>query len=135
MKIRNIFLNKEIISKEGILHFRRWTVFSCYYFSIYIHQIFKADEDLHLHNHPWNYCSIILYGSYIERNQFYDTIMKPLSVSIQKAQRFHKIKEMLSKQCISLFITGKKYNEWGYDTENGFIDHKTYRQLKNKKAI
>ena len=85
MKIRNIFLNKEIISKEGVLHFRRWTIFSCYYFSIYIHQIFKADEDLHLHNHPWNYCSIILYGSYVERNVFYDTIMKPLSVSIQKA--------------------------------------------------
>ncbi len=69
-------LIKEIRSKEGILHFKRWEIFSStkFNFSIYLHGIYKADQDLHLHNHPWNIATLILWGSYIEALDIDDLI-------------------------------------------------------------
>lgn len=47
-----IFLIKEIKSKTGDLHFRRWRIIETPWFSIYVHGIYKADEEAHLHDHP-----------------------------------------------------------------------------------
>ncbi len=41
------FLVKEIKSKAGELHFRRWRLLQLPFFAIYIHGIYKSDEDLH----------------------------------------------------------------------------------------
>jgi hypothetical protein len=65
--IKKLFLAKEIISKEGVLHFRRWRIIECLLFNIYIHKIYVKDNDLH--DHPWNYFSLILSGSYIEKTK------------------------------------------------------------------
>lgn len=57
-----------------------------------------------------------------------------MSMAYRNADRFHKIKEMVSKKVITLAIVGKrKEREWGYHTESGFVDHQTYRLEKNKK--
>ena len=34
--------------------------------NIYIHRILKSDPDRDHHDHPWNYCTIILAGGYYE---------------------------------------------------------------------
>jgi hypothetical protein len=70
-------LIKEIKSKQGVLHFKRWELFTSkrFNFSIYLHGIYKADEDPHLHNHPWNIATLILWGSYIEELDFDDLIV------------------------------------------------------------
>ncbi len=73
-------LIKEIKSKEGVLHFRRWNILTVsnrfINFSIYLHGIYKEDQDPHLHNHPWNIATIILWGSYIEELDADDLIDK-----------------------------------------------------------
>jgi len=33
---------------------------------IYLHHILRSDKDRHLHDHPWDYSSIILKGGYFE---------------------------------------------------------------------
>lgn len=47
------------------LYLIRWTLFACRYFSIKIHKILLSDND-DLHDHPWNFLSIILWGGYFE---------------------------------------------------------------------
>lgn len=64
---RKLFLIKEIKSKLGILHFQRWRIVQTPWFSIYIHRIFREDEDQHCHSHPWSFVSFILNGSYTEK--------------------------------------------------------------------
>lgn len=61
-----LFLAKEIKSKTGELHFRRYRLFWTPWFALYIHRIYKADEDPYPHSHPWNFISLILNGGYIE---------------------------------------------------------------------
>ena len=124
-------LVKEIRSKEGVLHFRRWSIFSCKYFNIYLHAIHKHDEDLHLHNHPWNFLVICLYGFYVEELETGLKYVGPASIRCRNHKKFHMIKKLLSKVVYTLVITGKKQPvEWGYSFNGQTIDHITYRKMK-----
>lgn len=132
-------LIKEIKSKLGELHFRRWRVISLPWFAIYIHGIYKADEDMHLHNHPWKIWTMILWGGYVEqlRNVGVSNsprIRKPGHMAYAKLSDFHKIKEMIKSPTYTLAIVGRRINEdWGYMVDGKFVDHKTYRN--NKRGI
>ena len=133
-------LIKEIRSKSGKLHFKRWQILNTPWFCVYIHGIYHKDEDKYLHNHPWNIWTMILWGSYIEellaKNEK-DRVHKTrtfLNMGYRNSEQFHCIKSVMSKRVITLAIVGKrKEKKWGYHTENGFVDHITYRNKKNKK--
>jgi len=113
MLLQKLFpLVLEIKSKTGILHFKRWRIFSCSKFNIFLHEISEADKDLHLHNHPWNFRSIILWGCYVEllklgkydgtnadetqsslsgRRDLAVNLHKPFSIYKKHKNEFHKI--------------------------------------------
>ncbi len=134
--IRKLFLVKEIISKEGEVHFRRFRVIETPWFNIYIHNIRHSDEDLHKHDHPWHFISIILSGAYgetyrtyprfdAESHVWYDAGM----VIKHDARDVHKI-TLRTPQVWTLVFTSGRERVWGYRTKSGWIDFKTYRQLK-----
>lgn len=137
--IDKLFLIKEIKSKQGVLHFRRYRLLSTRWFSIYIHKIYKSDQDLHLHDHPWNYFNMILKGGYIEEtienNCKKKNVMIHYRYSFRKATQCHKILHMITPCVTTLFITGKSYRTWGYQVNDAWIDHMTYRELKNNKKL
>lgn len=123
----------EIKSKKGVLHFRRWRIMETPWFGIYIHGIYKADKDLHLHDHPWNYMSVVLKGAYLEASKVDGEIRmaRPVQWKWNNATRFHKIALLVTPSVYTLFITGKKYREWGYDVDGVWVDNQTYRNTKN----
>ncbi len=130
-------LIKEIRSKDDVLHFKRWRLLKTPWFEVYIHGIYHKDEDKHLHNHPWNIWTMILWGSYIEELMGKDCkstkhkIRTFLNMGYRNSERFHCIREVISKKVYTLAIVGKrKSHEWGYHTEKGFVDHITYRKNK-----
>lgn len=130
-------LVKEIRNKKGDLHFKRWQIWSTKWFNIYLHFINKADEDKHMHTHPWNFWSIILKGGYIE---FSGVIGESLMSKVTKrgflhmAYRKYNVPHMvgfLTHPTYTLVITGPGGKEWGYETESGWKDHETYRKEKH----
>lgn len=124
---------KEIRSKSGELHFIRWKIFSIGNFSVNIHKICKADEDKHLHNHPWNFMSIVLKGGYIERLQSGKANLRTfLNTAIRRAEKFHKIDEMVTKTVYTLNFMWGERKEWGYDVGGKFVQHEEYRNLKRE---
>ncbi len=127
-------LIKEIKSKSGEIHFRRWRIISLPWFSIYIHGIYKADEDEHLHSHPWNIWTMILWGGYFEKLRGgHHRLRKPGHMAYSKTSDFHKISEMYKIPTYTLAIVGRRKLDWGYMVDKKFVDHKTYR--KNKRGI
>ena len=47
--------------------------------------------------------------------------------------KFHKIQKLLSEKVYTIAIVGKRQKyEWGYITDDGFIDHIKYRKMKNE---
>lgn len=130
-------LIKEIKSKEGELHFQRYSILSTSIFSIYIHKIWKADEDKHLHNHPWNIFTLILKGSYEEKlinnekNMFKLTIREPGHFATRLKDSYHKINRVFSPVTTLAIVWGKR-SDWGYwiDETKKHMDQESYRNWK-----
>ncbi len=127
-------LVKEIRSKEGILHFKRWSIISTKWLSVYIHYINQADEDKHLHDHPWSFWSVILKGGYIELTESGRNHRRFLHMAFRKKNTPHKI-EVLIHPTWSLVITGPGGRQWGYKVGNIWIDNIAYRQMKRENKL
>lgn len=125
---RKLFLVREIRSREGVLHFERWRLLNLGLFAIYIHRIFRSDEDKHAHSHPWWFFSTILAGGYIEERGRHGTLMVRGRWTTMGTDEFHKL--TLIKPVTSFVITGPRITDWGYDTEIGYIESGEYRRLK-----
>ena len=130
------FLIKEIKSKEGVVHFRRWRLLSLPWFSIYIHGIYKEDLDKNLHDHPWNIFTLILYGGYYEKTRKKTVLRKPGNYAYRKANKPHKIEKLYKPITYTLAIVGPRKRTWGYQLEGGWwIDNKAYRKIKTNEKI
>lgn len=141
--LRKLFLIREIKSKEGALHFRRWRLLSTPWFSIFIHQIFKGDEDRHCHDHPWSFVTCILKGGYVEYNENSSQwdiengngkyCLPSLTTGIRfvKSTKLHTIRLIRNRPTTTLVLAGPRNREWGYGINGGWLDNKTYRKLKN----
>lgn len=128
-------LIKEIRSKEGKLHFRRWQLLKTRWFSIYIHGIYAADQDKHLHNHPWDYKSLVLKGSYIEETNSGINTLQFGTITYRNGKDYHKIKTLLTKSVYTLFIVSPVKRIWGYQVDGSWMNHEEYRKLKNQNLL
>lgn len=126
-------LIKEIRAKNGDLHFRRWGIFQSKYFNIYLHQIYIEDREGFQHSHPWNFLCLILKGGYIEQRGDKLKTVKPGNFIWANRYQFHKIKQLLSKESISLFFTFGERQNWFFRTSMGDIESRRYFALKNNK--
>ena len=126
---------KEIRNKYGVLHFKRFSIFSINGVGLFIHYFTQNDKEVHEHDHPWNFSTIILKGGYTEQHLGNFSDRKFLSYKKFDAEHPHRIHKLFGKYCITLAFIGKRIREWGYQTENGWIDHKTYRELKRNKKL
>lgn len=135
---RKFFLVKEILSKEGRVHFRRYRLLQMPWFAIYIHQICRSDEDRDPHDHPWHFQSFILEGSYVEdswnKPEYLRQIKQYYTGDVIKhhAEDVHKI-TLVSQEVWTLVFTSGREREWGYRLYDGtWIGHKEYRELKRE---
>lgn len=125
---------KEIRSKTGELYFRRFAIFEIENFaSLYIHTIYKADKDKHLHTHPWNFLGIIWEGSYIELTDNGERVKEPGSITIGGRHYCHKIEKIVDGPVRSVFFVWGKYKPWFYSL--GKVESTEYRKLKNENNL
>ena len=130
-----------IVSKKGITHFKRWSIIQSKWFNIYIHAIYVADLDKHCHDHPWNFMSIILKGTYIEKvinkhpkhNRYISYLTRSFwsnTFKWNKAETTHKIDKIMDGPVYTLFITGKNRRDWGYDVDGTWYQWEEYHSIK-----
>jgi hypothetical protein len=135
-KFKIFKVTKRIRSRDGKhLHFERFSFFTCKYFSINKHIITKADNEKHEHDHPWNFLSFIWKGSYTEMSKGVLYPRKRFSFKYMKAEHQHRLKSIDGDRCVTIVITGRRFREWGFPTEKGWIDNLTYRKMKRKGEI
>ena len=101
-------------------------------FNIFLHRFLKSDPD-DLHNHPWSYRTLILMGGYWEYTLEGKFWRGPFSYRYAPANTFHRVElDKSIPYCWTLFIPGKKIQEWGFQTRDGWIQHEQYLQDKRK---
>lgn len=136
--IRYLFLVKEIVAKNGEVHFRRYRLLALPWLRIYIHQICISDYDAHFHDHPWHFETRILSGSYREdctihpdHKVVWSRLYEASDTVRHHAQDSHKL-TLQTPEVWTFVITWGKPRYWGYQTEAGWIGHEEYRKLKNE---
>lgn len=131
---------KEIRSRAGELHFERYAIVEFPFFAIYIHKIHRADKDPHLHSHPWNFATVTLKGSYLEKylstdlfceKQEVERVKRSGSFAVANRNYFHKIEEILDGPVHTLFVTWGFSENWNYLVNGVRIESSTYRHLKH----
>jgi len=107
------------------------------YPNIFIHKILLSDEDRDVHDHPWNYITIILKGGYwewqpviVDGNQIgeYRVWRGPCSIIWRRASSFHRLE--MPEPTWTLFLHGWRKKEWGFLTNKGFVESSEY--IRNK---
>jgi len=95
--------------------------------SVRIHHILRADNDRHLHNHPWDARTIILKGCYVERRENNRiNVMLPGNTQRIGAHTFHRIETVSQGGVWTLFISWKWQHVWGFKTDKGFVEWQDY---------
>lgn len=98
--------------------------------NVYIHRTFRDDGDVR-HDHPWDSTSIILQSGYSEDTPEGMFMRLPGDVVRREADQMHRLlllkrSDGSSVPCTSLFITGPKVREWGFDCPGGWKHWKDF---------
>lgn len=94
--------------------------------NLYLHHFTRSDDPRGLHDHPWDFVSLMLAGSYREVTESGAVVRHWGAVAIRRAEHRHRI-ELLSKpdgtsrRCWSIVLTGPRRRPWGFwcRTRNG----------------
>lgn len=120
------------------IYMRRWWLereideYGHGYDGLYVHR-FENDDPAVFHNHPWPSSSLLLHGGPIFEDTSEGTsIIYNRKVVLRPAGHRHRIRlrpgQMLNDLSVSripamtLFATGKRVQEWGFERTDGSID-------------
>lgn len=94
--------------------------------AVRVHEIRRSDDVRAFHDHPWSYLTIILKGGYWEVTPNYDAsgMFKgehrawhgPGSILWRSAQSWHRLELSEGRTAMTLFITGRWRQQWGFLT-------------------
>jgi len=85
-------------------------------FAVFIHFFHRGDADRDQHNHPWTASvALVLAGGYREERGNTVRVVRPGTINIIRANDFHRV-DLLKpdKGCWSIFIAGKRVQNWGF---------------------
>lgn len=91
---------------------------------IRIHHILGSDPQPDPHDHPWNYRSLLLEGSYRETTSAGVQEHRAGDLIIRAAVAAHRL--TLNEPAWTIFKYGPYLRTWGYHTPTGWVSHKRY---------
>lgn len=103
-----------------------------------LHKILRSDNERDLHDHPFDYTTIILAGGYLEETPLSPSVPNgprrsqwhgPGSVLVRRAEDLHRLVLPEGQTCTTLFITSPRRREWGFHTPTGWVDWRSYLNI------
>lgn len=112
----------------------RWRVIQTPWGGLYVHRFTGPDPRPTLHDHPWNFRSIVLRGGYVERR------LDPITMEVDedhvvrrtnrvKATHCHSIMRLLRVPTWTVMLVGPRRRTWGYlepRLNRGLVPHKEW---------
>lgn len=107
-------------------------------FAVRIHHILREDDDRHLHNHPWEFRSIILSGWYVEEyigddGQLHERTVRAGHTYCAPKNYYHRIKQVSPAGVRTVFITFRRVEKWGFLVDGQHINSDVY--LHDRKPL
>jgi hypothetical protein len=130
---------------EGEIFLKRWFIWNDnkggeggkkHKAHIYLHKFCRSDADKELHDHPWDFLSLILKNGYIEETVDGLERIKAGRLLLRWAEHRHRVHIDESRPSWSLVFTTKKYRDWGFWTEkDGWVFWETFVADKCKELL
>jgi hypothetical protein len=108
----------------------RYTLLSFLKIQLCLHVFHRSDAD-DLHDHPWNFTSIILWRGYLEQTE--DGKKKrvwPGMILRRKSTHKHRVELVSGKPAVTLVVMGKYRKSWGFFTTGIYTAWREYFQQK-----
>lgn len=117
--------------------------------AVRVHHLVTEDLDRELHDHPWDFYSVVLRGGYIEARPFgtepdFGALdggercrlieRRAGSIAFRRATDRHRIVAVLPDTW-TLFITGPKRQWWGFYTRTGKVHWQDFESVHNSTPI
>lgn len=142
---RKPYYRGHIVGADGSIYMERWALFETRWLRARIHRILREDRDPHMHDHPWNFLSVVLSGWYWEarpatinpcfgsfgdpdREEYTITTRRAGSFALRRATDRHQIVEVSPGGVVTLFITGPLRHWWGFFTPAGKVYWREYTE-------
>lgn len=119
---------KTIYRNETEKYLVRYSIFNCRFFAVKIHNILLSDDNC-LHDHPWQFVSLILWGGYVEHTEKGSKIYHPGQLLKRPAEFKHRLE--IHQPAWTLVVTFKKTREWGFWAPEGFVKWFNYKPNNN----
>ena len=89
------------------------------------HNILASDPGRNLHDHPWDFISQLLSGTYTEHTPDGSIRYEAPCVIVRKAEQLHRL-ELTDGPVWSYVLLGRVRRRWGFMTDHGWVHWKRY---------
>lgn len=129
-------------------YMERYWLFQTRWLSCRLHVILRSDDDRALHDHPWDYATVILRGGYVEvtrdpdawpltswvRSHWDSALQRrdwiaPGRVLFRRAESLHRLEIPNGQACLTLFFMRPPRRTWGFMTPTGWVQWQDYENL------
>lgn len=150
---RGWFRRLRLRRADGGIYLDRWGIAHEHIGRVLLHCMGAPDPGIDLHDHPWWFCSIVLWGGYTEqRADTRDAVSRAVGVEMlnemdrgylthprgdivrrsrgsirtMRLDECHTISDLHQRTSWTLVIGGPRRRGWGFYTPDGYIDEATY---------
>lgn len=123
---------------DGEIYLKRYGIEHARIGGVFVHRMSAPDPGKDLHNHPWRFWSLILWGGYVEAVPWEPRPFHVNRMNIRRWgswQRFdltqrHRITHLRRRSSWSLVIHGPHKRSWGFFTPDGYVDRQDYDESR-----
>ena len=110
--------------RDGDYHLDRWHVLEDRDRNVRVHCVRTSDPS-DMHDHPWDYVSTLLHGSYVEVTEHGAVQYVAPCTLVRTAEHAHRL-EVPDGPCWTLLVTGPVRRRWGFHTPAGWVHWRQY---------
>jgi hypothetical protein len=92
-----------------------------------LHHIVASDRDRDLHDHPWDFVSVLLTGAYLETTAEGEVLHRAPAIVWRRAEAWHRL-DLVDGPMWTCVTTGPVRRRWGFHTPGGWVHWRDYER-------
>ena len=117
-----LFRRRRILGPDDQAYLDRWPLALTPWGRVYLHR-FHAPDPACLHDHPWSFWSLVLWGGYWETTETGTTYRGIGSLAYRPASWTHRVARLHPRRTTwTLVVTGPTVRMWGFFTPSGWVE-------------
>jgi len=144
---KGIFRRLTLRRADGDVYLDRWAFAHDRIGGIMLHRMAAPDPGIDLHDHPWPFVTMVLWGGYTEQranireapalallaDEYPDTCTRgvveqrlPFRPRVMRMDECHTITDLARRTSWTLVIRGPRRRQWGFYLRDGYMPEATY---------